>query len=269
MLLPDEIVDLESVAPHPNLLVFANSGAGKSVFAGSDDNILFLNCEAEGTLSTKRSKTLGRNVKQWNIRTWDDWVKATDWIKDAIDKCVKDGTEFPFKWVVVDTLTTLQNRILMRWLMDRAVERKSDRDPNVPDKAEYLKNQLMLQRAIKELNDLPVCMLYLAHVMQKTDTEGEEFLFPAVQGKGYEVAQAVLAMMTSYGYMSVETRTKDGKTVVSAETRKPLRDRIIQWEDDGKMQGKDRTGVLGERTRNVTLRQIRERMAEADRKAMQ
>ena len=266
LLLPDEIVDLEDVAPHPNILVFAKSGAGKSVFAGSDDNILFLNCEAEGTISTKRF-SIGKFRKQWHIRTWDDWVKATDWIKDAVAKCQKENKEFPFKWIVVDTLTTLQNRILMRWLMDRAVERKSDRDPNVPDKQEYLKNQLMLQRTVKELNDLPVCMLYLAHVMQHADPDGDEFLFPAIQGKKYEVAQAVLAMMTSFGYLHVETRKRDGKVVVSKETRKPIKDRVIQWEDYDMMQGKDRTGVLGDKTVNITLREIRERMAEADRKA--
>ena len=77
------------------------------------------------------------------------------------------------------------------------------------------------------------------------------------------VAQAILAMMTSFGYMYVQVRKKDGKTVVDAN-RKPVKDRIIQWEDFEEMQGKDRTGVLGERTRNVTLRQIRQRMEQAD-----
>ena len=151
MLFPEEIVDLEEVAAHPNILVFGKSGVGKTTLAGSDDAILFLNCEAEGTLSAKRSKTLGKNVKQWNIRTWQDWEKATDWIKDAVAKCQKEKKPFPFKWIVVDTLTTLQYRILMRHLMDEALKRKPDRDPNVPDKQEYLKNQLMLQRSVKEL----------------------------------------------------------------------------------------------------------------------
>lgn len=266
ILLPDEIVDLEDVAPHPNILVFAKSGVGKSVFAGSDDRILFLNCEAEGTISTRRFSQ-GKFRKQWLIQTWDDWEKATTWIKDTIDKCVKEGKEFPFQWVVVDTLTTLQNRILMRHLMDQAYAKNSNRDPNVPDKPEYLKSQLMIQRAVKEMNDLPVCMLYLAHVMQHDDPEGNAFLFPAIQGKRYEVAQAVLAMMTSFGYMYVATRKKDGKTVVDAETRKPIRDRIIQWEDYNEMQGKDRTGVLGDRTRNITLRAIRQRMKKRDEEA--
>ena len=263
MLFPEEIVDLEEVAAHPNILVFGKSGVGKTTLAGSDDAILFLNCEAEGTLSAKRSKTLGKNAKQWNIRTWQDWEKATDWIKDAVAKCQKEKKPFPFKWIVVDTLTTLQYRILMRHLMDEALKRKPDRDPNVPAKQEYLKNQLMLQRSVKELNDLPVCMLYLAHVMEQTTPDGEAFLFPAIQGGKYMVAQAILAMMTSFGYMYVQVRKKDGKTVVDAN-RKPVKDRIIQWEDFEEMQGKDRTGVLGERTRNVTLRQIRQRMEQAD-----
>jgi hypothetical protein len=64
--------------------------------------------------------------------------------------------------------------------------------------------------------------------------------------------------------MYVENRTQDGKQVVD-KNRKPIRDRIIQWEDDGEMQGKDRTWSLGERTRNVTLKQIRLRMASKDK----
>ena len=268
MILPDEIVDLEEIAPHPNILVFAVSGTGKSVFAGTDDDILFLNCEAEGTLSTRRFSA-GNNRKEWKIKCWNDFEKALEWLKDSLDECVRTGEKFPFKWVVVDTITTLQNRVLMRHLMDQAVSKNSNRDPNVPDKPEYLKSQLMIQRAVKELNDLPVCILYLAHVMQKEDSEGDTFMFPAIQGKGYEVAQAVLAMMTSFGYMFSQVRKRDGKTVVDTKTKKPVRDRIIQWESYGEKLGKDRTGVLGERTRNITLREIRERMEQKDKEELE
>ena len=87
----------------------------------------------------------------------------------------------------------------------------------------------------------------------------------AIQGGRYKVAQAVLAMMTSFGYMYVKVRTKDGKTLVDKTTRRPIKDRIIQWDDYKEMQGKDRTGVLGEATRNISLREIRNRMEERDK----
>ena len=69
--------------------------------------------------------------------------------------------------------------------------------------------------------------------------------------------------MTSYGYMFLKERKgKDNKPVVLNGRR--VRDRFIMWETSGSMQGKDRTMVLGEYTKNITLREIRERIEKAD-----
>lgn len=264
--LPPEIIGLEDISPHPNVLVFGKSGVGKTVLAGSDNKVLIINCEAEGTISAKR---MGSTAKQWNVKTWDDFIKATDWVKSMSERCERAGRPFPFDWVAVDTITTLQNRILMRGVMDEALERNRNRDPDVPDKAEYLKNQLRLQRQIKDLNDLPVRMFYTAHVMQQTDPEGNEFLFPMIQGGKFIVAQAVLAMMTSFGYMYDKVREKDKKPVIDPATKNLVKDRFILWETYEDKQGKDRTGVLGSITKNLTLKDIRERMEAADKKAIE
>lgn len=253
--LPAEIVALEDVSPHPNILVFGKSGVGKTVFAGSDDRVLILNCENEGTLSAKR---MGSKAKQWNIRTFKDFEKATNWLKRLVEK----GEKIPFDWVVVDTISTLQ-KILMRDILDTVIAAKPSRDPDIPDRPEYLKNQLVLSRVVKELNDLPVSTLWLAHVMSQQDPEGEEFLYPSVQGGKFVLAQQILAQMTSYGYMFLKERKgKDNKPVVLNGRR--VRDRFIMWETSGSMQGKDRTMVLGEYTKNITLREIRERIEKAD-----
>lgn len=258
-LLPPEIVSLEDVAPHPNILVFGKSGVGKTVLAGSDDRVLILNCENEGVLSAKR---LGSKAKQWNCPTFKDFEKAVNWLKRQAEQ----GNSIPFDWVVVDTLTTLQKN-LMRDILDTVIAAKPMRDADIPDRPEYLKNQLVLGRIVKELNDLPVNTLWLAHVMSQQDPEGEEFMYPAVQGGKYVLAQQILAMMTSYGYMFVKQRTKDGKPVVLNGKR--IRDRFIMWETSGSMQGKDRTNVLGEYTKNITLKEIRERMERADKEAIE
>ena len=258
--LPPEIVSLEDVAPHPNILVFGKSGVGKTVLAGSDDRVLILNCENEGVLSAKR---LGSKAKQWNCPTFKDFEKAVNWLKRQVEQ----GNSIPIDWIVVDTLTTLQKN-LMRDILDTVVAQKPSRDADIPDRPEYLKNQLVLGRIVKELNDLPVNTLWLAHVMSQQDPEGEEFMYPAVQGGKYVLAQQILAMMTSYGYMFVkERRGKDNKPVVLNGKR--VRDRFIMWETSGSMQGKDRTNVLGEYTKNITLKEIRERMEAADKTAIE
>jgi AAA domain-containing protein len=258
-LLPPEIVSLEDVAPHPNILIFGKSGVGKTVFAGSDDRVLILNCENEGVLSAKR---LGSKAKEWRCPTFKDFERAINWLKRQNEQ----GKEIPFDWVVVDTVSTLQ-KLLMRDILDTVVAAKPSRDADIPDRPEYLKNQLVLARVVKELNDLPVNTLWLAHVMTQTDPEGEEFMYPSVQGGKYVLAQQILAQMTSYGYMFVKLRTKDGKPVT--QNGKRIRDRFIMWETSGSMQGKDRTNVLGEFTKNITLKEIRQRMEEADKKAIE
>lgn len=261
---PDELVDLDPVSSHPNLLVFSRPKAGKTTFATSDDNILLINCEVEGELSAARAITTGKNVKQWPVRSYEDFEKALEWLKE----CVRTKGRIPFEWVVVDTVTTLQDRQIMRHVMDKMLKRRPDRNAYIPDKAEWFESQLMLVQKVKELCDLPVKTVLLAHVMEVEDHEGVMFYYPQLQGGKFRVAQQVLSFVTSYGFMYTQTRKKDGKIVT--RNGKRLRDRIIQWEDtegeNGATLGGDRTGVLGERTRNITLRQIRERMEQENAK---
>ena len=246
-----EIVDLEDVSPHPNLLIFAKSGAGKTVLGASDDNVLILNTEPEGTLSAQRSNTKGNNVKEWPIRTIADMDKAYDWLLTLAEK----DQEIPFKWVVIDSLTEYQD-IDMRELLAQGVSKKPSKDAYVPEWQDYLKNQKRIVRRVKEFNQLPVNMLYTCLVTNHTDPEGNEFLFPAIHGKKYEIAQLICAQMTSYGYLFVKPRYE----VIDGKKKKAGNDRFVIWEDSGSMQGKDRSTVLAPYTKNLTLKQMRERM---------
>jgi hypothetical protein len=265
---PPDAVDLDAIVKNPKILVFSKPKAGKTTLAASDDDVLILNTEAHGTISANRSNTLGNNVKQVDCTKWESFDKHVVWLEDYADK---HNNTIDLKWVVVDTITTLQDRVLMRWVLDQAHAKNSRRDLYVPDQPDYGRNQIMLVEYIKRLNDLPVNVLYLAHVMTKEDKEGNEFLYPQIQGGaksgGYKVAQQILAMTTSYGYMYREPRlNKERKRLIDPETRRKLFDYVIQWEDEGKMQGGDRLNVLGAQTKNVTLKQIRQRIESTNEK---
>lgn len=250
--LPEDMVDLETIVPYPNLLVFSKPKAGKTTWACSDDKILLLNAESGGDVSAARSDIKGSHIKQWPIPKYDDFENALNWLKNCADRKGK----IPFNWVVFDTITTFQDRQLMRFVMEKMHARRPDRNLWIPDKPEYFENQQILVQRVKELCDLPVGIIILAHTMEKTDGEGEEFYYPQIQGGGIRVAQQILAGMTSYGYMYVKTRVdKDKKPVI--HSGKPVKDRYIMWEDFKKMQGGDRLGVLGQFTKNVTLKEIR------------
>lgn len=242
--LPPDIVALEDVAPHPNLLIFGYPGSGKTCLAGSDDNVLIVSTETEGTLSAKR---MGSNASQWVIRKGADLDKLYNWALTLAEQ----EKPIPFKWFAIDSITKLQE-ILMREQLVNARKLKPNKDIDVPEWPDYLKNQKRLLRIVTEFNALPVNMLWTALVRENTDPEGNSFLFPAIQGKGYEIAQMVLAEMTSYGYLFVHER-KD-------QQGKKIQDRIIVWEDTGSMSGKDRTCSLAPYTKNLSLKQIRERI---------
>lgn len=269
MSLPDWIVDVDDVVDNPKLLVFGKPRCGKTVFSASDDNILILDCEPFGTISTKRvgrkdPRWKGNNIKRVKISKYADWEKAIEWLRGFADA----GKPIPFKWIVIDTITALDQRIIMRYVLDKMLVKKPERNKYIPDKPEYLETQRTLVEQIKVLNDLPVNCLYLAHVMEIDVPGGDSFYYPKIQGKKWEVAQEVLSMTTAYGYMYTTTRKREGKPVKDPDTGKVIKDRIIMWDDNEKMQGGDRSDALGQFTKNKTLRECRE-LIEASNVALQ
>ncbi len=252
----DDIVSLENISPHPNFLVFGASGSGKTVLAGSDDRVLFISTETEGCLSARR---FGSNAKQVIIKDWNDvenfYEKAYEWGESE--------TGIPFTWFVFDSLTEGQNMLMEKILEEKGIE--------VEGWPEYRKNQKVLLRTIRKFNALPVNMLWLALDRKETDPDGEEFYCPEIHGKGYSIAMQVAAQMTSYGYLQVKSEKKplmkDGKPVLNPKTQKPRvalsTHRYIYWQDIQSLRGKDRTMALAPYTKDLTLKQIREKVEEA------
>lgn len=257
--LPSEIVPLESIAPHPNLLVYSRSGVGKTVFSTSDDSVLLLNTEPEGEIS---ARNLGSKARQWKIRTPKDLDAVYEWAMSLADK----GKPIPFKWFVLDSLTTYQ-RMDMDDILAEGLSRKSDKDPWVPEWKDYQRNQRRIVRRVTDFNALPVNMLYTCLTMNPEDEEGNEFVFPQIHGKEFQVAEQVCALMTSYGYLFTRQRFK----MVDGKKKKDGIERLIQWETIGPTHGKDRTMALAPGTilpDRDALKHIRMKMEAAALKAM-
>lgn len=235
-------MEMESVDESANLLVYGPSGVGKTVFGGSAENVLFLAVE-QGTISAKRQ---GSTAKVWRIKKWPDLTEAYSWLEDNPDH--------GFDWVVLDSLTQMQN-MAMRYILDEAVRIKEDRDPDLPAIQDYLKLQNMFKRFVLQFCDLPVNVLFTALVRNETDEEdGSPFVIPDIQGKGYEVSQYICGMMSAYGYM----RIKRKKVATKSGGERMVRTRQIIWTDTGGIRGKDRYAVLAPYTENKTLAQIAE-----------
>lgn len=252
-----KIISLEDDDDHVNLLVYANSGSGKTVLCGSDDKVLFIAPEDDGTLSAKRQ---GSTAKKWPIKSWADIVEAYDYLYDLYDN---DPDNKDWNWIAIDSLTEMQD-MGMRAILERAIEENPNRDPDIPEIQDWQKYYRQFKRMVKAFNALPVNVIYTALARNEEDEEGEDFLTPDLQGKGYQISQQIASYMTSYGYMQVKRRR--GKPAKEGEKGEIEEYRRITWHDSGIIRGKDRTNALAPHTDGLTLKQIRLRTAGANTK---
>lgn len=235
--LPDNIVDIQDEDEYVNLLIYADSGVGKTVFAGSDEGVLFVAPEDNGTLSAKR---FGSDAKKWKIRDgaegWSDIVNAYDWLSEL--------DVIPFNWVVLDSLTEMQD-MCMRKILAEGTELNPGRDPDTPQLQDWIPYQNRFMRLVKAFNSLPVNVLYTALQMDEEDEGGEKVVLPMMQGKGTQYAKRVASHMTSFGHMRV-ARKRIGKDDDGAALYEEYR--VIQWRASKTVMAKDRTRCLEPKT---------------------
>jgi hypothetical protein len=249
---PPEIIDMEDFDESINMLIYGDSGVGKTVFGGSAPNVLFVATE-KGTIAAKRQ---GSDAKVWPVETWEDVQKNHAYLKKATS-----AGDLPFNWVVMDSATAMQT-YLWRAILDKAVQDNSNRDPDIPAIQDHQKMQNMYKRFIKAYCDLPVNVLFTATTARHDDEEGENIILPDITGKGYGLSQWSCAQMHVVGYMSVRRRGK-------AEERETVR--RINFQTVPPYFGKDRYACLGKYNdlggctqpylENVTLQEVTDLIA--------
>ena len=226
-----KIISIHDDDDYVNILVYGDSGVGKTQFCGTDDRVLFVAPEdnSDGLLSAVLA---GSKASKWPVNTWDDVVEAFDYLSEL------DAIEYD--WIVIDSLTEMQ-MMAMRAILDAAVEENPQRDPDIPQLQDWQKYYEMVKRMIKAFNALPCNVLYTALSRVAEDEEGEEYLLPDLQGKKDNYAKQVVSWMTSFGCMQV----KRVKSKPDSTGKQKVREvRRITWRDTGIVTGKDRTRAL-------------------------
>jgi hypothetical protein len=217
------------------MTLVADAGWGKTVFGGSDEGVLFLTCDPEGTLS---AAAMGSSAEEWPIKTFKDLDEAYRWLRDEGHK--------EFKWACVDTVGGAQ-RILQRSALDASyAAQPAKRDPDVPSMDVHQKAQIQTIKFVMQFNDLPMNVLYTAHPYNLEDAEGEPYILPYVHGGRGEVAQQVLGHMNVAGY-GVMAEDDNGREV-----------RRVYFRNTGPYRGKDRFNKLPRYIDKPTLAQVRE-----------
>lgn len=168
---PPTIIDLADFQESINMCIFGDPGAGKTPLAATLPNALFIATEP-GTISAVRyGNAKGKVIRAY---TFGEFRRAYLWLRDVAAS--------QYEWVVVDSVTRLQEMVL-RNVLDTMMVKFPHRDPDVPDKAEHQKWQIQFKKYVKSFNDLDVNVLWTAHAMRHPDAEGNETVLPQLQGK--------------------------------------------------------------------------------------
>lgn len=239
---PSDIVEMEAEDESINVLVFGESGAGKTPFAGSASNGLLIATE-KGVISAQRR---GSKMKVWKAPTWEKVLKAKEWLEEVYEE---EGS-IPFDWVSIDSGTMMQTLNLRGILRDEHAKAPSKRDLDIPQIQDHQKWQNEFKRTMQEFVDLPVnlCVTALPMSMESENSEGEseEWILPQFLGGKGAIAWSVVGMFGAGGRVEL-------KTITDKETEKKKVVQRIHWTKNGNFWGRDRYDTLGRYTDNLTL----------------
>ena len=197
---PQAITKLKDAPSHGKYkwLIYADSGIGKTVLAGTAPRSLFLTVEAGGTESAKK---FGSTADEWVIETMDDVVAA--------EKYFSEGTgSNDYDWVIIDSVSEIEDRL---W---RIVQKEST-TKKIQD---YGTIDTLMTRFIDTWNRLPVNVIYTSHAkrldVESPDGSGDDttMLLPSVGTKTGVLSQRICAKVTLVGYLTVYVRKdEEGK----------------------------------------------------------
>jgi hypothetical protein len=246
------LFDLDGSTEFKNIMVYGGSGVGKTVLAGTAPGRILMLCGEPGYISAARLGARGK------ARLIPDTASAT-----AAAAWLEDGNASKFDWIVAEGIGTMQNKFLLSYAAEAFDANPAKRTHrNLPDKPDYFNAQNFLKSWVARLIDLPANVLFTAHAMYPEDkTTGEQLVYPAIQGKGYEVSQYVSGLMHAVGFMSPRVKqTEEG----------PVQVRRILWQtvrDPGTETtffAKDQFNALGTFTDDLRLDEIVKIIDESD-----
>jgi AAA domain len=178
---------------HFNWLVFADSGAGKTVLAGTAPRGLFITCEAGGTES---AKMFGSTADEWYCEDIRDFRKATEYL-------MKGGAK-NYDWVMPDSISEIEELV---WA-DLLKEKSRGETPAIQD---YPAVWNRVKKIVDTYNRLPVNVLYTAQAFrlgtEDEDSDGNTLLLPLIGStKRGDLAQKICGKVSLVGYLQVRER---------------------------------------------------------------
>lgn len=229
------IFDLDGSSEFWNIFLYGDSGAGKTVLAGSlPGRVLFLAGEP-GYISAARMGGLAPGAKG---RLIPDTATAS-----AAILSLESGGAAKYDWIVVDGFTTMGVKFLLNYAAEAFDQNPTKRaHRNLPDKPDYFNTQNFMKSWASRFIDLPCNVLFTGHAMRPEDENGETLVYPAIQGKGYEVSNYIAGLMHGIWYMKTSIVERGGEAV---QTRRLLFQHYVDPVNETRYFAKDQTNSLG------------------------
>jgi hypothetical protein len=221
-----------------NGMVYGDSNAGKTILSGTlPEKTFWLVCEPgfktaeryrhkKGLPPHKGARRISDSATAWAAVEWLEYRKRYE----RLD------------WIVLDGLSTMQDRFRLAYAAEAFDINPSKRQHrNLPDRPDYFNTQNFLKSWIPRLVDLPVNLLITAHAYRTDATEdGDLLVFPGIQGKVTETANAISGLMdfTAY-YAARRMPIKDGGSKIVR--------RLWFSQPDGKWGGEGVRYIVGDK----------------------
>lgn len=238
---PKNIKKVAFKARHIRPIIYADPGAGKTVLIGTGERTLILN--ADGKEGTDSAARFNSSADEWEVRSYKDLREA--------HRFLKGGGVKEYSWVWLDSSTLFQE-IGMDDIMKEMLVKRPDRDPDVPDKGEYLKNQTRFSAWIRDMRRLEINFGMTAHIMRIEDEDGEVIYLPAIRGGGGALSSKICGYFSIVGRLYPRSEKGGKKKKGNAEWP----GNVLSVVRRGKWYGKDRYHALDGRMINPTIPKI-------------
>jgi AAA domain len=216
------------------LLIYGDSGKGKSVLAASADEVpemspvLYINAEA-GALSVAKFYP---GVHVLPLEKFMDLEKILQELRRG---------NHPYKTVVVDSLTELHKKSMEKIMVD-TVAKDKERDAEIPSQREWGKAGLQVQKVIRYFRDLPLHVIFVALEAEQGEEGSPKTTGPALPGK---------LLKEVPGYMDVVGRMYT--RIVKDEKKEEIVKRILWTGNHPRILAKDRSAELPALIENPTM----------------